>query len=64
MPEPIANTILRAAGEESIARLEAMLPNVKVEREVRLYEREAQSFAGFSDEMMQECEDMLARKEG
>ena len=55
MTEPIANTILRAAGEESIARFEAMLPNITIERENPTFE--------FPAEVLQEANE-IARKEG
>lgn len=55
MPEPIANITLLVAADESIARIEAMLPNITIERENPTFE--------FPAEVLQEANE-IARKEG
>ena len=55
MPEPIANITLLVAADESIARLEAMLPHITIERENPPFE--------FPAHVLQAAKD-IAREEG
>ena len=55
MPEPIANITLLVAADEDIARIEAMLPNITIERENPTFV--------FPAHVLQEAKD-IAREEG